>query len=296
MIVESLRVFVTVVEQKNFSRAAEVLHLSQPGVSLQIRNLEHEFGTKLIHRTPKLVKLTQAGEILYEQARQILQLYQHAKQEIDLLHNTVTGTLKIGASFTIGEYVLPHLLAEYAAQYPHVEIDVKIANTEEVSQAVRSSQIDIGLIEGDVSYKDISIKPFMKDEMLIVVPFGHPLTKKQAVTIDDMQNQVWVLRESGSGTRSYSDRLIEEYDLTVKRSYVFSSSQGVKEAVIAGLGIAVVSAWIVRKELAANEIAAISLKGKRFFRTFSILLPPQPPTKSLEVFLQKLDSAQTFSS
>lgn len=291
MSVETLRVFVTVLEQKNFSRAAELLHLSQPGVSLQIMNLENEFGTKLIHRTPKLVRPTKAGEILYERAKKMLSLYEEAKQEVDLLQNTVSGSLHIGASFTIGEYLLPRVLAEYAQQYPQVELEVKIANTEEVTQAVRTNQLDVGLIEGEVEYKDIQIEPFMKDEMVLVMSATHPLAADEHISVDELQDQIWILRESGSGTRSFSDQLIQRFGLRMKRSFVFSSSQGVKEAVAAGLGIAVLSRWIVRKELASGELSTVSVEGNRFYRSFSILLAQDAQnTKALEVFLQKLKS------
>jgi len=290
MIVETLKVFVHVIEQKNFTRAAELLHLSQPAVSLQIQNLESEFGTKLVHRSSKLVKPTEAGEILYERAKKILHLYEEAKQEVDLLHNTVKGALKIGASFTIGEYVLPRVLAEYATQYPHVEIEVKIANTDEITQAVRANQIDVALIEGEID-AEIHVEPFMSDEMVLIVPPNHPVLKQKNVSIDHLQDQIWIFRESGSGTRKYSDHFIQEFGLRVKRSFVFSSSQGVKEAVAAGLGIALVSRWIVRKELQTGDIATLQVKDYRFFRQFSILLQQNPAmTKAMEVFLQKIRS------
>lgn len=159
MIVETLRVFVTVTEQRNFSRAAELLNLSQPGVSLHIRNLENEYGAKLMHRSPKLVKLTEAGEILYKRAKQILALAEEAKQEIQLLNEKVTGSLQIGASFTIGEYILPRVLAEFAVQFPEVEMSVTIANTEEITQALKANQLDLGIVEGNVVSSGLLITP-----------------------------------------------------------------------------------------------------------------------------------------
>src|SRR4051812_3861590 len=114
MIVDIMKVFVTVIEQKNFTRAAEILNISQPNVSLHIRNLENEFGTKLIHRSPKQVQITEAGQILYRHAKQILLHFEEARHEINDLRHVVTGKLRVGASFTIGEYILPKVLAEYA--------------------------------------------------------------------------------------------------------------------------------------------------------------------------------------
>ncbi|MBP1989473.1 LysR family transcriptional regulator [Paenibacillus eucommiae] len=290
MIVETLRVFVTVAEQKNFSRAAELLNLSQPGVSLQIRNLENEFGAKLMHRSPKLVKLTVAGEILYKRAKVILSLYEEAKEDIHLLRDVVTGSIRIGASFTIGEYILPRLLAEFVHHYPEVDIQVHIGNTEEIAQAVRSNSLDLGLVEGEVSHPDLTVTPYMKDEMTLIVSPEHPLShvsagKAQAAMLQD---QVWILRESGSGTRAFSEQYIQDAGLVMKRSYVFNSSQGVKEAVAAGLGIAILSRLVVRKELEAGEICEIPIDGK-IGRDFSIIQnKDHSAAMAVSVFVERL--------
>lgn len=289
MIVETLRLFVTVAEQKNFSRAAEILNLSQPGVSLHIRNLENEFGTKLMHRSPKLVKLTEAGEILYSRAKEILTLYEAAKQDILRLHDMVSGSLQIGASFTIGEYILPRLLAEFALQYPQVEMGLTIGNTEEIIEALRGNKLDLGLVEGTVTATDLSVAPYMKDEMILVAASGHSLSTLRITETDLLQNQVWVLRESGSGTRAFSDQFIRQAGLQMKRSYVFNSSQGVKEAVSAGLGIAILSRWVVRKELEAGEIIEIPIKGIRLDRNFSLIRPKDHvTTMAVHVFIERL--------
>ncbi len=272
MALDTLRAFITVVELKNFSRAAELLHMSQPGVSLQIQSLENEFGATLLHRTSKSVTPTKAGELLYERAKEMLALYEEAKQEIQFLQNTISGDLQIGASYTIGEYVLPKIMARFSRRYPEVEISVKIANTDEIVRSVRTGELEIGLVEGDVSFKDLSIEPFMRDELVIVASPVHPLGE-MTVSAEQLQDQDWILRESGSGTRRYSDQFIEEYRLRMRRHFLFSSSQGVKEAVSNGLGIALLSQYIVRKELQSGELREIRLKDKRFYRYFSIILP-----------------------
>lgn len=286
--VESLKVYVTVVDKKNFSRAAEELFISQPSVSLHIRNLEKEFNTKLLNRSPKQVEPTESGLILYKQSKQILHLYNQVKEEIDELRHVVKGTLRIGASFTIGEYFLPRLMAEFATQYPYVEIEVIIANTEEVIQALRANQLNLGLVEGKVSQTDVLIEPFMEDEMILVVPPKHPLAGQLEVKPEHLHDQVWILREQGSGTRMFSDEVIRDYQLRVKRTFVFSSSQGVKETVAAGLGIALVSRLIVQRELATGELRGLNITGKRNTRQFVMIsLPTAVQTKALEVFKEK---------
>ncbi|MCL6604844.1 MAG: LysR family transcriptional regulator [Paenibacillus sp.] len=296
MIVDALRVFVTVVEQSHFSKAGELLNLSQPGVSLHIRNLENELGAKLLHRSPKQVRLTEAGAILYKHAKQILAHYEEAGQEIQMLQDQVTGSIHIGASFTIGEYILPAKLAEFANQYPQVNLQVTIGNTEEIIGAVRMNQLDIGFIEGQTVDADLSVIPYMKDEMIIVSPSSHPLSETMVVENEMLQNQVWVLREHGSGTRAFSDHFMQEAAITAKRTYIFNSSQGVKEAVAAGLGVAMLSRWIVRKELAMGEIKELRIRYNLLEREFSIIRHKDSTrSMALTVFFQKLLDKQVIS-
>ena len=287
---DPLKVFVTVIEQKNFSRAGDILNLSQPGVSLHIRNLENELGTKLIYRSPKQVQITEPGKILYRHAKQMLNHYETAKREINEFNNVVSGTMKIGASFTIGEYYLPKVLAEFAAQYPMVDIQIIISNSNDVIQGIRSNKLDIGLIEGETDYKDIDVRPFMNDEMIVVVPPDHPLSQMDLIEGNMLQNQTWVLREQGSGTRTYSDKLLSSLELNIKKTFIFTSIQGVKEAVMAGLGIALLSRLTVQKELKSNELKTFHLKNERLIRPFSIVKKLDfEASKAMELFLRKVE-------
>jgi LysR family transcriptional regulator, transcriptional activator of the cysJI operon len=287
---DPLKVFVTVIEQQNFSRAGDILNLSQPGVSLHIRNLENELGTKLIYRSPKQVQITEPGKILYRHAKQMLNHYETAKREINEFNNVVSGTMKIGASFTIGEYYLPRVLAEFAAQYPMVDIQIIISNSNDVIQGIRSNKLDIGLIEGETDYKDIDVRPFMNDEMIVVVPPDHPLSQMDLIEGNMLQNQTWVLREQGSGTRTYSDKLLSSLELNIKKTFIFTSIQGVKEAVMAGLGIALLSRLTVQKELKSNELKTFHLKNEPLIRPFSIVKKLDfEASKAMELFLRKVE-------
>lgn len=268
---ETLQIFVTVAEQKNFSRAAKLLHLSQPGVSLHIRNLEQELDAKLFHRSPQQVKLTEAGGLLYERAKRILSLMEEARESIHSLQGEVTGSLKLGASFTIGEYLLPRVLAEFAAPHPRVDIEVTIGNTGEVVQGVRDNALDLGWIEGETAYPELTVEPVMQDDMILIASPDHPLALERSVPPERLNDQVWVLRELGSGTRAVSDRFIGSYDLRMQRTFVLNSSQGVKEAVAAGLGIAMLSRWTVRKELESGDVSRIPLSCGRILRDFALI-------------------------
>jgi DNA-binding transcriptional LysR family regulator len=294
---DSLKTFVTVVENKDFSLTAEELYLSHPNVRLQLNVLEEELGSKLVNSSSKHLELTQAGETYYGYAKQILLLHDKAKQEIKQLSNPVTGALKVGASYTIGEYILPCLVAEFAAEYPKVEIETSIANTEEIIQAVRANRLDIALVEGEVNHTDLKIRTIMEDELILVVPIQHPLARLPIATSEHLQDQVWILRESGSGTRAFSDKLFKEWGIKVRKTYIFGSGQAVKQAVTAGLGIALVSRWIVRKELLANELKSIRIKGKRLNRSFYLIGPRSHATsEAMEVFMEKLSTIELINS
>ncbi|WP_227936318.1 LysR family transcriptional regulator [Alkalihalobacillus deserti] len=291
MIIDPLKIFVTVVEQRHFSRAAKLLNLSQPNVSLHIRNLENELDTTLFIRSPKQVKVTEAGEMLYIRAKKILSLYEEAKQEIASQRHIVQGTINIGASFTIGEYILPRLLANYANENPLVHVEVTVGNTEEVIAKTKSNQLDIGLIEGELQDLDVEARPFMEDEMIIIAPSNHPLAQLRIVKPDMLHDQSWIWREKGSGTRAYSDQLIESLQIAVKRSFIFSSSQGIKEAVSAGLGIAMISKLTVRKELETNEIKQIHISNRTFTRNFSIIQGKHDfKNRAHDLFIEKIMS------
>ncbi|WP_332693014.1 LysR substrate-binding domain-containing protein [Halalkalibacter lacteus] len=271
MNIDHLKIFVTVVELRHFSRAGKLLNLSQPNVSLHIRNLENELETTLFIRSPKQVKVTAAGEMFYIKAKKILSLYEEAKQEIADQKHIVQGAIKIGASFTIGEYILPRVLAEYALEHPKVDVEVIVGNTEEIIDKTRSKELDISLIEGEVFDTEVETVPFMNDEMIIIAPKNHSLSQLRIVKPDLLQDQVWILREKGSGTRAYSNQLIQTLQLQVDRTFVFSSSQGIKEAVSAGLGIAMISRLTVRKELELGEVKEIIVGNRRFTRNLSII-------------------------
>lgn len=291
MIIEPLMIFKKVAEEKSFSKAADDLFLSQPGVSAQIRNLENEFGTKLIYRSSKHVELTPAGEILYNKASQIINLYTQTKEEINQIQGVVTGTLRIGASYTVGEYVLPELVSETATKYPSLNISVTIANTEQITQDLSQNRLDMALVEGQINDKTLIVEPFMKDRMVLIVPADHPLTMMKVVTEKELDNQIWIFREAGSGTREFCDHFIKALNLNVQHSYVFSSNKGVKAAVVSGLGIALVSGLIVERELETGELAIVPLNQDIIPLTREFIIARTAEnyvTKASDVFLEEL--------
>lgn len=289
MYYDALKTFVTLAEVKNFTKTAELLLMSQPSVSLHIKNLEKEFQTKLFQRSPKYLKITPSGEILYDRAKQMITIYEQTRQEILEQQNTIKGDLKIAASFTIGEYILPPLLLDLQNQYPELNLQVTIANTEEVVQSTRSHHVDIGLIEGQTNERELIVTPFLEDELFIVTSNQDPLVQKEETTIADLQNQQWIMRENGSGTREYFNHVVRSNGLKVKSLLTISSNQGIKETLINGLGISILSGSVVERDVKQNNLSIIKVKNQEFKRTLSYVLSPiMQEKKNVSIFIEAL--------
>ncbi|WP_374721759.1 LysR family transcriptional regulator [Peribacillus tepidiphilus] len=290
MYYDELKTFVTLAEVKNFTKTAEILLMSQPSVSLHIKNLEKEFQTKLFVRSPKFLQITPTGEILYERAKQMITIYEQTKQDILEHHHSIKGELKIGASFSIGEYILPSLLFEIQNDYPELEIHVVIGNTEEIVQSVRLYQVDIGLIEGQTNEKELSVHSFMEDELFIVSSNNHELANKDEVTMADLQNQAWVTREVGSGTREYLNHFFRSNGLKVKSLLTISSSQGIKETLINGMGLSLLSRSVIERDVQQGILSIIKLKNQSFNRTLSYVFSPvMQSKKNVKTFISALN-------
>ncbi|WHY80055.1 LysR family transcriptional regulator [Neobacillus sp. WH10] len=286
---QHLEVFVKVVEKENFSKAAEELHMTQPAVSQYIRTLEESIGTRLLERSNKYVRLNKAGEIVYHHAKEILALYTKMQSLVDDLSNKASGPIAIGASYTFGEYILPHIIARMQVQYPLISPSIKIQNTKEIIELVKMHQLDIGIIEGFFKENTLNSEVVSEDKMVIVAPPGHHLlTEKREKSISDLAEETWILREEGSGTREAAENLFRMYDFTPKKIMEFGSIQLIKESVEAGLGISLLSHWAIEKELVNGYIRMIDVKGLPFKRHFSILTHTSYQTKALKTLIETL--------
>lgn len=285
---QHLHVFVTVAEKESFSRAAEEHYMTQPAVSQYVRALEEAVGTKLLERNNKYVRLNKAGEIVYHHATEILGLYTNMQTLVDDLANKANGPLTIGASYTFGEYVLPHLLAILQERYPHIEPTVIIENSEKIASLVATNQLDIGIVEGKVTNSALHIEPFATDEMMLVGGKDCSLAKQTSVKIKHLAMEQWIVREMGSGTRDMTEALYQTLGFTPNKLISFSSTQPIKESVEAGLGISLLSKWTIEKELQSGDLRVIPVEGLPLSREFSILTKSMFQTKALQVFIDLL--------
>jgi len=257
-----LQVFHTVAGVLSFTRAAELLHMTQPAVTHQIRQLEEEFNARLFDRRNNKISLTVAGEQVEEYAARILGLYEEMQLSVKALTGDRTGLVTIGASTTIAEYLLPGLLGDFSQHFPDVQIRLRVANTDAVVGMVADNTIDLGVVEGEIDNQLLRVERCQQDELQVVVPPGHSLAECQAVTPGQLVDFPFIYREDGSGTRSVIERYLSEHGVdesALNRPFELGSTEAIKGAVQAGVGITIVSRATLSKELALGHLVALPL-------------------------------------
>lgn len=290
-----LTVFITVVEKENFTRAAEALHMTQPAVSQYIQALENAVGSKLIERSNKHVELNKAGEIVYHYAKEIIGSYSQMQILVDDLLNKAGGRLAIGASYTFGEYILPHIVAYLKSSYPLIKPKITIANTTRISEWVASRQLDIGIIDGEVKHKNLKTEPFAEDQMYVIASDRHPLADRNDLILSDLQQETWIVREATSGTRQAAEQLFNQLGFYPEKIMEFGSTQIIKESVEAGLGISLLSHCTLQKDISFGTLKVLNLEFTPFFRKFYYVRQATPfSTKAAEVFIEILKRNEGF--
>ncbi len=269
-----LRVFCTVAETKSFSKASEIIHLTQPAVSLQIQALEELYETKLFDRSSSTVTLTPAGEVLYKYAKHILSLYSSAEKEIGELTGLVKGSVSIGASTTIGNYMLPQVIPDFRKTRQKIKINLRVGNTKRVVELLNAGNIDFGLVEGEISRQKISAEKLIDDELCLAVPPQHPWAKKKEISIFDITKEPFILREEGSGTRQVIEKYFEKHGISIqnmKITLILGSTESIKHAVERGMGVSIFSRWAALSEVKFGTLKLLSFKEEKMMRQFSLI-------------------------
>jgi LysR family transcriptional regulator, transcriptional activator of the cysJI operon len=289
-----LRVFCTVAETKSFSKTSEIIHLTQPAVSLQIQALEEKYETKLFDRSSSTVTLTPPGEVLYKYAKEILTLYASAEKAIGKHTGLLKGSLTVGAGSNIGNYILPSVITDFKNIHSKIKIYLIVGNSKRVIELLNSGNIDIGLLEGDVSKQKMPVKKLLSDELLLIVAPNHPWSKKKEVSISDLVKEPFLFREAGSGTRQIIEKFLNRYGITVndmKISAILGSTEAIKDAVENGLGVSIISRWAARKESKYGTLRLLSLKEEKMTRDFSLIVNKNSvQSNALEEFVSFLKS------
>jgi DNA-binding transcriptional LysR family regulator len=234
--------------------------VSQPAVSKQIAELEDALGVRLLERLPRGCRLTEAGKILAEYAHRWCSLENDAARAIEEYRGLKRGRLAIGASLTIGGYLLPGVIAEFHRRFPDVELQLEIANTEHIQRSLLEGTIELGLTEGPLESEELESTVFFQDELVAIAPVGHPLLKKDRATARQICREPFILREEGSGTRAVVERALRRHGLKIKPLLSLASPEAIKNAVVSGMGIAIVSRLIVALELQTGSLGIIPMK------------------------------------
>jgi len=257
-----LQVFHTVARLLSFTKAAESLHMTQPAVTFQVRQLEEYFNTRLFDRTHNKISLTVAGERVYVYADKIFELYGDMENEVRDLTGDVSGVVLIGASTTIAEYMLPTLLGDFKAKYPEVGIRLKVSNSDGIVSMVESNVIDLGVVESPVTNKNLAVELCRIDRLVAAVPPSHELAGRKVVTLEDITNYPFIAREEGSGTREVIQGYLKEGGMSFSDLNVvmeLGSPEAIKGAVETGMGITIVSRATIQKELRLKTLAEIPI-------------------------------------
>jgi DNA-binding transcriptional LysR family regulator len=258
-----LKVFHTVARLLSFTKAAEALHMTQPAVTFQVRQLEEYFNTRLFDRTHNKVNLTPAGERVSEFAERIFDLYSEMENSVRDLTGEISGALTIGASTTIAEYMLPALLGEFKNRYPEINLRLKVSNSEGIVSMVEHNVIDLGVVESPVSNKNLIVEVCHDDQLVVVAAPDHELVKRGGkVKAAEIASYPFISREEGSGTRDViMQYLIDEKVNPNEMNFCLElgSPEAIKGAVEAGMGITIISRSIIGKELKLNTLCELQL-------------------------------------
>ena len=271
-----LRVFCAVAETKSFSKASELIHLTQPAVSLQIQAMEELYETRLFDRSGNTINLTPAGEVLYRRAKEILALYAEAQQSISEITGAIKGSLSIGASSTIGNYLLPTIISSFKKKVPQVNISLVVSNTKTITEKLNAGEIDIALVEGDVSKQRFTVETLIDDELVVIMSPAHPWAERRNIPAIELTKEPMIMREDGSGTRQVILKHLEDHGIKqdqLKISLIMGSTEAIKGAVEEGIGISIASGWAARKVLKLGLLKATTFKDLKFHRNFSIISP-----------------------
>ena len=256
-----LRIFQAVTETRSFTRAAEAVHLTQPGISKHIKQMEEYYGVPLFDRLGKKVALTQAGEVLFEATREIMASITAAEQRIEDLKGLRGGRLVLGASFAIGIYFLPGILAAFRKQYPAVEVTLDISLGEKIVARTLANKLDLGLVSQEVHDPRLYCTEFITDELIAIAPSNHRWAKKKRIRPQELLQETFIVAARGAGTRAVVEERLRDEGIVLKNVLDFGNLEGVKRAVESGLGVSIQSRSVVRREITAGSLAGVSVAG-----------------------------------
>jgi DNA-binding transcriptional LysR family regulator len=269
-----LATFVRLAREKNFSRTAEALHLTQPAVTQQIRALEAELGIRLVDMVAHRTEITELGALVAERGALLLAEAAALEREVHELAEVRRGVLRVGATFTIGGYVLPDLLARFAQRFPAIRVEVAIENTDTIVPMVARGLISLALVEGEFASEGLEVIPFQDDELVLLLPSSHRLAGCGTIDVAELADEPFVAREEGSGTRALFLSYLRAAGIEPRINLSLPSSEGIVRAVERGLGLAVISRVVAADALARGLVTHAPLRSGPIRRLFTLVRSP----------------------
>jgi len=268
--VRQLQIFDAAARALSFSRAADVLHLTQPAVSMQIRQLEHFAGVPLFERTGRRLHLTDAGEELVLHARAVLRALEEADERFAAMKGLHGGRVRLAVVST-AKYFAPRLIARFAQAHPGVQVRLQVDNREAVVRTLAANDVDLALMGRPPGELDLVAVPFADHPHVIIAPHDHPLARRRRVDIEALAAEVFLVREAGSGTRTAMERFFQERGVALRVGMEMPSNETIKQAVMAGLGLSFISMHTIALELAAGALAVVHAPGLPVVRQWYVL-------------------------
>ncbi|MFN8371352.1 MAG: LysR family transcriptional regulator [Anaerolineae bacterium] len=264
-----LRIFVTIAHLMSFTRAADRLHMTQPTVSQQLAMLEAQFGTPLVERDTRRLRLTAAGDALLPYAEKLLALSQEALEATRAAAGLADRTLRLGVGHTLAIYLLPQLLSRYQAQFPGHPVRISVGNTERLLALVAAEAAELALVGSPAEHPDLVVTPFMRDHLVVIVAPGDEWAQRTHVELDELHQRTLLTRESGSALHASVERLLGASLLAGESVIQLGETEAIKRSVEAGLGIALIQGIAVEREVAAGNLCALRLRGGDDSRTYA---------------------------
>lgn len=290
-----LEIFYWVAELKSFSQAAELLSLRQPTVSAHVQELEKAVGGKLLYRIPGKVSLTPLGLMLAERAKNLLAFKRETVAAVEQFHGTLSGELWVGGSNIPGEYLLPQKLGAFIKRYPAIRPILRIGDSAGIVEDLLDGKVELGVIGAKSSETRLRFEELWDDEMVLVIPKGHPWSRRSFVRIDDLETEKFISRERGSGTLESLRRILAKgrrsADEVLHVAMELGSTEAIKEALLAGFGISILSRISVRHELAEGSIVEVPIRGlamkRKFYQVYHRGRPLHPNAQAFRDFLRQ---------
>jgi DNA-binding transcriptional LysR family regulator len=271
MIAQRIRVFQAVASNMSFSRAAEELSISQPGVSFHVKALEKEYGTPLLERVGKKLFLTDAGRTVLAYANRISLLDEEARVAVEELKGLRSGLLVVGASATIGIYLLPEVVGEFRNRHPGIKVSLRVGNKRHTLERLAKNELDFGLVASPILDDALIGEPYLSDELVVIVAPVHPFARAEIVHPGELRRETVLVRELGSGTQELVEERLTQLRVAPADTMQLGSTEAIKQAVAANLGISIASRYSVQAELASGRICAANVPALKMHRQLLLL-------------------------